>query len=785
MARPVGGTEMPVDGLLARLKTGVTDAFSGPGDWFGPGQPIAPSAPEQVAGRQFQLPISYNTLIQSKIDGVSFAQLRLMADTTDIIRLLIELRKDQVCSLGWTIQKTGTLTGRNRVPQSYTDPKAEKLTEFFRSPDKDHGWEEWLRFLLEDMFVLDAPTLYVQRTRGGGIYALRPLDGSTIKRVIDTHGWTPVPPNPAYQQILQGTAAIDYTTNDLIYRPRNPRTNRIYGLGHVEQIIITAKTWLARQASNLEYYDKGSVPDGFVKAAADWISPETIARYELLLNNQLSGQLGERRKMKVIPNDSDYIATKQPALMDAYDEWLARIACFCFSVPPTAFVKTMNRATAATANISSLETGLAPTKRWVERLIDYLIQHVLGEPDYSFSFRDKEAQDPLERAQIDNIYLTQGVLVPNEVRADLGYDALPEPEESQPVKPITEAGEASDGAQGGTPAPAQKQPKGNEPQGAAQHVYKISALDPEALQRAFKQLDLRDALHGGAHSHLHKADDEPLTKPMHKLADAFESCFTLMRDAVVKQAQSLGKAAEGKTHSRSADDAEAFAASVDTSPLSLAWDDLHTTLSATAASGARAQIVQIMHDEDLSPAEVASAINQERDLDATETSGASEAPAPGLQLDLLNYRDPNAVRWASEHAGKLLTTDGNGGELADATRNMIRRTLTQALEDKLTHKEISDLLERDHAFSRARAELIARTEVHMAENQGGLVGAQRVGMQAKKWLLSGRDDPCSICIGNADQKWIPINEAFQGGVQAPLQHPRCLCAARYRKQLPD
>ena len=758
---------MPVDGILARLKLGARIAFGGKGDWFGPGTPIPASAPEEVAGRQFQLPISYNTLIQSKVDGVSFAQLRMMADTTDIIRLLIELRKDQICSLEWSIQRKGTRSGRNRVPIGYSDAKAKALTAFFQSPDKDHSWEEWLRFLMEDMFVLDAPCLYIQRTRGGKVYALRPLDGATIKRVIDNHGWTPLPPNPAYQQILQGTAAVDYTTDELIYRPRNPRTNRIYGLGHVEQIIITAKTWLARQASNLEYYDKGSIPDGFLTASKDWTAPETIAAYEELLNLQLSGQLGTRRQIKVIPADSKYTGTKAPALQDTYDEWLARIACFCFSVPPTAFVKQVNRATAATADISSLETGLAPTKRWVERLIGRILAETLGEPDYEFSFRDKEAQDPLERAQIDNIYLTQGVLVPNEIRADLGYDALPEPEESQPVKPITEAPEGSDAPLAAAGAPARSQPAATDPMGAAAHKSATS-IHIHALDAASFEKHLHD---------LAKADAEPLTTPMHKLADTLESCLSMVRDGVLKQSQAMHKAAEGQ---KGTSDWDALPAAIDTSPLSLAWDDLNTTLTASASSGARAQIVQIMHDESLTPEDVHAAISAEHDI-----STQADAGSPGVKLDLLNYRDPNAVRWASDHAAELITTDGNGGELADATRNMIRRTITQALTDKLTPEQITQALEHDYAFSRARAELIARTEVHMAENQGGLFGAQRVGMQAKKWLLSGRDDPCPICIGNAEQKWLPINEPFQGGVQAPLQHPRCKCTARYRKKLPD
>ena len=50
MARPAGGTEQSLDGLVARMKAGMRSVFSGPTAWFGPGQPIQPSAPATVEG---------------------------------------------------------------------------------------------------------------------------------------------------------------------------------------------------------------------------------------------------------------------------------------------------------------------------------------------------------------------------------------------------------------------------------------------------------------------------------------------------------------------------------------------------------------------------------------------------------------------------------------------------------------------------------------------------------------------------------------------------------------
>jgi hypothetical protein len=36
------------------------------------------------------------------------------------------------------------------------------------------------------------------------LFALEPVDGATIRRVLDNTGRTPLPPDPAYQQIIKG-----------------------------------------------------------------------------------------------------------------------------------------------------------------------------------------------------------------------------------------------------------------------------------------------------------------------------------------------------------------------------------------------------------------------------------------------------------------------------------------------------------------------------------------------------------------------------------------------------
>ena len=174
-------------------------------DWFGPLEPITPLAPPEVAGRQWDYLSGYNlSTVARGYAPISFATLRGLADGYDLLRLVIETRKDQVARLSWTIA--------SRDKKASADPRLAALRKFFSKPDGRHGFADWLRLILEDLFVIDAPTLYLSRDRAGRLLGLLPIDGATIKPVIDDWGRTPLPYVQngetiypvAYQQILKG-----------------------------------------------------------------------------------------------------------------------------------------------------------------------------------------------------------------------------------------------------------------------------------------------------------------------------------------------------------------------------------------------------------------------------------------------------------------------------------------------------------------------------------------------------------------------------------------------------
>jgi Phage portal protein/Phage Mu protein F like protein len=415
-------------GIVFRVAGAIRYAFTGQTpEWFSPLKPIAPVAPPEVAGRQFDFTPGYNLNTRPRNEeAVSFSQMRALADSLDILRLVIESRKDQIDAQKFQFQLKGDSKAK--------DSRCEMLTEFFAQPDKEHTWSDWLRMLMEDMFVLDAPTIYPRKTKGGQIYGFEIVDGSTIKRVIDDYGRTPLPPEAAYQQILKGVPAVNYTRDELIYKPRNPRSNRVYGYSPVEQIIMTVNIAIRRQLSQLSYYTDGSTPDLIFAVPKEW-NPDQIRSFKNWWDETLNGNLKARRGTMFVPEGVDPVNTKDALLTDKYDEWLARIICYAFSISPQPFINQINRATAETAQEVAVQEGLLPLMNWVRDLMNLLIVKYFGFTDIEFSWTKEEELDPLVKAQVAQIYLGAKVVTADEVRAnDLGMNPLT-PEQKAELSP--------------------------------------------------------------------------------------------------------------------------------------------------------------------------------------------------------------------------------------------------------------------------------------------------------------------------------------------------------------
>ncbi len=358
-------------------------------------------------------------------------------------------------------------------------------------PDGVTRWKTWLRALLEDMFVIDAATLYCQRTRSGQLCALQQLDGATIKRVIDDWGRTPLPyvgadgavvQPPAYQQVLKGLPAVDYSARDIIYRPRNVRAHRVYGYSPVQQVLMTVNIALRRQLWQLDYFSEGSIPDALIGVPTSW-TPDQIKQFQDYWDTEFAGDLAKRRRAKFVPGEAaaKVVQTKEPAHKDDFDEWLARIICYAFSVPPQWATKVMNRATADNQSQQAEDEGLEPTKEWVKDLIDEIIAEEFASPDLELAWLDEDEADPKGMEAVLEGRVKLGALTLNEMRDALGLDPYANAAADRAMV-LTATGyvpiEANAGGQG-VCSTRQGQEVKTEPRGENISVLKAATDDPK------------------------------------------------------------------------------------------------------------------------------------------------------------------------------------------------------------------------------------------------------------------------------------------------------------------
>lgn len=128
-----------------------------------------------------------------------------------------------------------------------------------------------------------------------------------------------------------------------------------------------------------------------------------------------------------------------------------------------------------------------------------------------------------------------------------------------------------------------------------------------------------------------------------------------------------------------------------------------------------------------------------------------------------------SVAWADEYCGQLVKG------INEETRSQLGKVISDGIQNKRGPAGISrDLRSTFTTMSKTRSDMIARTETANALGQGFMDSAKQLGVKGKSVVLS--NNPCDICIANADEGVIPLNQAFQSGDMTVPFHPRCECA---------
>lgn len=711
------GIRTPIDqGMLARAVAGVRYMITGnaPKAWFPPGDPVPAMAQDKdgVKGRAFDYPMAVNINRETRQaeGGVTFSQLRNLADSYDLMRLMIETRKDQMEKLTWSVKPI--------KEDAEPDSRCEELDAFFRFPDQEHDWNTWLRMIIEDMLVIDAATIYPRPNLGGGLYSLEVVDGSTIKRVIDAGGRTPQPPNVAYQQMLKGLPSADFNRDELIYRPRNVRSHKIYGYSPVEQVIMTVNIALRRQVHQLSYYTEGTIPDMIIGVPEDWSAAQiqTFQQYwDLLLAGDSKHRSG---RAKFVPGAMKPTPTKADLTQDKMDEWLARIIAFAFSVSPQALIAQMNRATSETAQDQALQEGLQPVMTWVKNLIDYVIHKYFGYKDLCLKWDEEDDTSPEIQSKILVAYKGAGIMTDDECRENLGLDPLTDEQRTKMAPPAAEVDPET-----GEPKPPAKP-------GAPPKPGATAAKPPAATE---KGTYLGKAQGSGPLKGISRTRAS-VKQSVRALKKALMPALRAARDRLAaSMVRNTDKVKKGIADDH---DAERLVAALDLRELRALAPDIADVLKDMATDGASVALAQVN---------------------------------AGFTADQLQQANDRATDYARTRAVELVK------ELEDSTRGMIKETVAQALEEGWSNQQLADELADGYEFSEERAMTIARTETAYADVEGNLAAYEASGVvDSKKWVTA-QDEYCDLCA-ELDGEIVKLSENFpNGGGDGPPLHPNCRC----------
>jgi hypothetical protein len=743
-------TGTPIEpGLLAYVSGQVKQWVAG---WFPPGAPMPPVTPPGTEGpRRYDYPVAVNTTQGAPKAGarVTFQMLRTLADSYDLMRIGIETRKDTFSTRPWQIKvlpKPGEGPRKLKERQA-ADPNVTKLTELFRRPDGINTFRDWSRMLLEDMLVVDAASIYVRPTLGGNVFGFYAIDGTTIKVVIDELGFTPQPPLPAYQQYLKGLPAFDLTTKELVYRPRNVRTGTIWGFSPVEQVITTVNLALRRQMHQLQYYTQGNIPDAIVSAPKEWTAKQ-IKEFEQDWNAMLEGNTGQRRKIRWVPSGENGKAeitfTKELQLKDDMDEWLARVICWALSLPPTALVKQMNRAASENAEEQGKDEGLLPTQHWFADTMNLLIQSpdYLNLPGYEFAFMDEVESNPASQAEIDERLVKCGIKGIDECREERGLEPIgvdnvvitmsgAVPLNAETIDMALE--QAKTGLEASKKALTDPPPDPGGPGGGKGK----SGAEKAALTKK-KRLTAK------------AGTSTPLMKQL--LPKVAGSIHALFKHTASKAAAALGHAYT--LHAKAAgDEADDILSALNLDDWVKLVDEVVDPLTGVAKEGGANALAELDLDE-------------EGMFDLVNGAAVEYAQERAAQLVGMKY---NA-------AGDLIQNPSAKWSITESTRDMLRGEVVRALTDGLTVDELQQSIMDAFAFSEARAETIARTELAAAHVAGNLAGWEASGVvTGKEWILGSEHDFEDECNDNEDAGVVDLGDTFPSGDDGPPAHPNCIC----------
>lgn len=356
---------------------------------------------------------------------VNYNTLRQLRDINPLVNVCVEVLKHIVVKIPWKIHPKD-----DKVIDGYEE-EIEYATKLFSFPNSQDTYRTFWLKNIEDILTIDRGCIETVRNANGDIVQLWNVDGATIKPNYDQYG---ILQDPAYVQRFDGELenAAEFNEEDIDILMNSPlgQTGMVgYGKSPVERVILTVITGINAENFNANNFNKNTLPPfavNLVKGTKQQVED---------LKNQWENQQGGNLWKGIFTGAEDIQIQK---LRDSNQEmqyyeltlWLARIIIAAFELSPQDVGITMdvNRATGEVqqqiTKSQAINNMLSLISEWHNKKLREMSINNPNFLELQFEFDELDKIDEKTQAEIDQINVTIGKVLANELRARDGMPPI-------------------------------------------------------------------------------------------------------------------------------------------------------------------------------------------------------------------------------------------------------------------------------------------------------------------------------------------------------------------------
>lgn len=392
-----------------------------------------------------------------------FDSMRMMVDQTPILSSVILTRIRQIRRF-CRPQESGKGMGfeiRLRDRDAKIGPEEKQSIQLLQQFMSNCGWESrprarmrlrrddfahFMAKLVRDSLTLDSAAIETEwkRDKSLGLDGMYAVDGATI-RLCTEEGFKSDDEIYALQ-VVQGNIRAAYTWDDLIYVPRNPRTDVTvagYGMSETELLIRVVTGFLNAFSYNTRYFDQNAIPKGVLHLTGNY-SEQDLNAFKRYWNAMVKGVNNQWTLPLMVSKDQESKAAFEKFGVDVdemmFSKWmtfLASIICAIYGIAPdeinfesfSASKSSLSGSDTAERLADSKDKGLRPLLGYFEDIFsDYIVQEFSDK--YLFRWTGLDSEDEDKRFEMRKL-----VLSVNEIRAQEGFEACKESWGEAPVNP--------------------------------------------------------------------------------------------------------------------------------------------------------------------------------------------------------------------------------------------------------------------------------------------------------------------------------------------------------------